>query len=435
MVRMVVAFLISFSIFFAADTGVIGAEEQAALSLEEAIKAGLEHNQDVLIAQQRVAEARKALAEARAAFLPTFQAIGMYGRIDESPSFEVPFFGEVSFLPTESYQAGFAGQQPLFTGGRLFNAYKIAGAGLRSNQAQLEAVQNELVFSVKEAYYSILLTQKYLGVAELSVRLLEAHLRDVKRFLESDLVARVDMLRTEVQKADAEQQLNSARNAVDLAKSAFNNLLDRELVLPVEVEDVLTYVPNLISLDGATETALKQRPEITALEAAVEMTKRNIRIAQAEYFPTVAAQGTYDWEKGTQLEIIDEGWHWTVGLSASMSLWNWGATHARVAQARAKLEQAKLNLEKLRNVVALEVRQAFLKMGEAEKNIAVSEKAVTSAQESYRTTKERYREGVGTNTDVLDTETALVRAEANRYQALYDYNVAVARLQKAMGVR
>jgi outer membrane protein TolC len=73
-------------------------------------------------------------------------------------------------------------------------------------------------------------------------------------------------------------------------------------------------------------------------------------------------------------------------------------------------------------------------MGEAEKNVTVSEKAVTSAQESYRTTKERYREGVGTNTDVLDAENALARAEANRYQALYDHNVAVARLEKAMGV-
>ena len=82
----------------------------------------------------------------------------------------------------------------------------------------------------------------------------------------------------------------------------------------------------------------------------------------------------------------------------------------------------------------MEVRQAFLKIGEAEKNVAVSEKAVASAQESYRTTKERYREGVGTNTDVLDAETALATTEANRYQALFDFNVAVARLEKAIGL-
>jgi len=190
----------------------------------------------------------------------------------------------------------------------------------------------------------------------------------------------------------------------------------------------------VISLEEGTQAALEQRPEIEALEAAVEMATRNVSIARAAYFPTVAAQGTYDWQKGTQLEILDEDWHWTVGLSGSMTLWNWGATRAQVAQAAAKLDQTELELEKLRNSVALDVRQSYLKMGEAEKNVAVSEKAVASAQESYRTTGERYREGVGTNTEVLDAENALARAEANRNQALFEHNVAVARLNRAIGV-
>jgi TolC family type I secretion outer membrane protein len=405
------------------------------ISLEDAIKTALERNQDALIAQQRVIEAQKALAEARAAFLPTVDAFAQYRRIDKSPSIEVPMFGQVSFGPTESYQAGFAGKQPLFTSGKLYNAYRMAEAGRRASEHEFDAVRNELIFRVQEAYYSILLTQEYVEVAEMSVKLLEAHLADVQRFLDSGLVARVDLLRTEVQKAVAEQRLNTARNAIDLAKSAFNNLLDRNLELPVVVEDVLRYEPKVVSLEETTARAIDQRPELKALQAAVEMALRNVRLAQSDYLPTIAAQGTYDWEKGTQLEIIGEDWHWTIGLSGSMPLWNWGATHARVVQARAKLEVAKLSLEKAKNGVALEVRQAFLKIGEAEKNVGVSEKAVASAQESYRTTKERYREGVGTNTDVLDAETALVGAQANRHQALYDYAVAVARLEKAIGTR
>jgi len=405
-----------------------------AISVEEAIRIALERNQHVLIAEQRLVASQRALAESRAAFFPTFTAVAGYQRIDESPSIEVPAFGEVDFMPEESYQAGFVAQQPLFTGGRLVNAHEMAKGGVRSSTEQRQAVYNELVFRVKEAYYSILIAQKYAAVAGQSVKLLDAHLRDVQRFVESDLAARVDLLRTEVQRADAEQRLNSARNAVDLSMSAFNNLLDRRLDTPVKVEDVLKYEPGVITLEEAPEAALEQRPELRALEAAVEVAERSVSLARADYYPTVAARGTYDWEKGTQLEILDDGWHWTVGVSASMSLWNWGATRARVAQAQARAEQARLNLERARDGVALEVRQAFLKIGEAEKNVAVSERAVASAQESYRTTKERYREGVGTNTDVLDAETALATAEANRYQALFDFNVAVARLEKAIGL-
>ncbi len=405
----------------------------AAISLEDAIRTALERNQDILIAEQRLAESQRALTESRAAFFPTLTALAGYQRIDAPPSFEVPVFGEIDFMPTESYQAGFIAQQPLFTGGRLINAHAMAKDGVRSSAEQRQAVYNELVFRVKEAYYSILIAQKYAEVAGQSVKLLDAHLSDVQRFVESDMAARIDLLRTEVQRADAEQRLNSARNAVDLSKSAFNNLLDRRLDTQVRVEEVLKYEPKVITLKEASEAALKQRPELRALEAAVEIAERSVSLARAEYYPTVAAQGTYDWEKGTQLEILGDGWHWTVGVSGSMSLWNWGATRARVAQARARAEQARLNLEKARDGVALEVRQAFLKMGEAEKNVAVSERAVASAQESYRTTKERYREGVGTNTDVLDAETALATAEANRYQALFDFNIAVARLEKAIG--
>jgi len=419
--------------------GVRGDDGEGTISLNEAIRIALEKNQDVLVAQRRVVEAQYALGEARAAFLPSFDAVARYQRIDKSPSFEIPFAlpgqsNKVSFMPTESYQAGFAAQQPLFTGGRLYNSYKVAGAGLRSREREMEAVQNELVFLVKRAYYQILVAQKFAAVAEQSVKLLDTHLQDIQRFLDAGLVARVDLLRTEVQKADSEQQLNSAVNAVDLAKSTFNNLLDRSLETPVQVEDILEYVPTVISLEEGTQAALEQRPEIEALEAAVEMATRNVSIARAAYFPTVAAQGTYDWQKGTQLEILDEDWHWTVGLSGSMTLWNWGATRAQVAQAAAKLDQTELELEKLRNSVALDVRQSYLKMGEAEKNVAVSEKAVASAQESYRTTGERYREGVGTNTEVLDAENALARAEANRNQALFEHNVAVARLNRAIGV-
>jgi len=416
-----------------------GDDGEGTISLNEAIRIALEKNQNVLVAQRRVVEAQNALGEARAAFFPSFDAVARYQRIDESPSFEVPIpflqqTNEVSFMPTESYQAGFAAQQPLFTGGRLYNSYKVAGAGLRSREREMQAVRNDLVFLVKSAYYQILVAQKFAEVAQQSVELLDTHLQDIQRFLDAGLVARVDLLRTEVQKADSEQQLNSALNAVDLAKSAFNNLLDRSLDEPVQLEDILEYVPTVISLEEATQAALEHRPEIEALEAAVDMATRHVNIARAGYFPTVAAQGTYDWQKGTQLEILDEDWHWTVGLSGSMSLWNWGATRAKVAQARAKLEQAELELEKLRNSVALEVRQSYLKMGESEKNVAVSEKAVASAQESYRTTGERYREGVGTNTEVLDAENALAHAEANRNQALFEHNVAVARLNKAIGI-
>ncbi len=94
----------------------------------------------------------------------------------------------------------------------------------------------------------------------------------------------------------------------------------------------------------------------------------------------------------------------------------------------------KIQRDKTADLIRLEVRQAFLDLGKAEKNIDAAESALKTAREAYRLARASYRAGEGTNTDVLDVRTALSRAEANHTQALFDYNVALAALHRAVGV-
>jgi outer membrane protein len=427
--------------------GEVGAGER--LSLGASIDLALEQNHDVRIAREKIEESRRQVHEAVSAFLPMLGATASFQQIDKPPSVDLSGLSSMmgqtgqtgtgqtagfSLTPDKSYQGGLVATQPLFMGGRLINTHKMAKNNLRSKEEDFNTVRTELVFQAKQSYYSVLLAKRFEDVAEHSVTMLEAHLRDVKNYVEYEVASRVDLLRTEVQRADAEQRLNSARNAVDLSKSAFNNLLNRDLTLPVEIEDVLAYTRLDISLEEATSIAQSNRPEAKSVEALVDVSKSGVRVAQAGYLPTIGFQGTYQWHKGTQLQFQGEDWHWTIGLSGSLTLWDWGGTYSRVKQARSRLNQAELGLEKLRDGIALQVREAYLKMQEAEKNIGVAETAVSSAEESYRTVKDMYREGVGTNTDVLDAQTALVGAEGNLYRALYDYNIALAKIERAMGV-
>ena len=419
------------------------AETDESLTIEESVAIALVVNPDISIAVNRLAAFEAMVREARGGFLPTAFAEATYRRIDKPPTVnfdDVPFdlpAGMDSFdlWPNESYEAGFRAEQVLFAGGRVFNSYRMARAVSASVANDLEAVRNLLVYRVKEAYYTVLLARRFRDVAEHAAALLDTHMHDVSRYLEVGIVARVDLLRTEVEKADADQRFNRAQNAVDLAESAFNNLLNRSLDTPVRTEDALEYKPMEMTLEDAAAQALQARPELAAAARNVTAAERGLASIRSEYLPTVALSGTYSWNKGTQLEIEGEDWHWTVGLVGRMKLWDGAAREARVAGAKAEQRRAVGELEKARNAVALEVRQAYLRLRDAEKNISVAEKAVTSADESYRISKLRYETGSGTNTDVLDAYTALVQAEGNRYQALYDYDVAVAKLQYAMGAR
>jgi len=419
------------------------AQSSDLLTLEDSVALALERNPEVLIAGDRLAASEAMMREARGAFLPSAYAEASYMRIDEAPTVsieDIPFdlgpgMDSFELSPTESYEAGFRAEQVLFAGGRILGTYRAAQAGRTAAARNLDAARNRLAYQVKKAYYTVLLTRRLRDVARHAATLLDAHLQDVTRYLEVGIVARVDLLRTEVEKADADQQLNRSQNAVDLAESAFNNLLNRSLDTDVEIEDVLAYEPVAMTLEDATSTGLTDRPELAAAAEMVSAADRRLSVARGEYLPTVALSGTYSWNKGTQLEIQGEDWHWTVGVTGRLTLWDGAAREARVSQAKAEQRRAVNELEKTRNAVSLEVREAYLQIRDAEKNVAVAAKAVTSAEESYRISKLRYETGAGTNTDVLDAHTALARAEGNHYQALYDYDVAVARLRYAMGSR
>lgn len=127
------------------------------------------------------------------------------------------------------------------------------------------------------------------------------------------------------------------------------------------------------------------------------------------------------------------GLHWTLGVNVEMPLWNWGETRAKVKKAESEAEQAAIQLRKTEDAIRLEVRQAFLDLEKAQKDIEAARAALTTALESFRLARASYRAGEGTNTEVLDASTALSRARANHAQALFDYDVALAALRRATG--
>jgi outer membrane protein len=130
---------------------------------------------------------------------------------------------------------------------------------------------------------------------------------------------------------------------------------------------------------------------------------------------------------------MDGDYHWTVGIGAEVPLWNWGKTRSEVIKAASKLNQAKIEYKKIEEQICFEVRKAFLNLGKAEKNITAAEAALKTSKEAYRLSRAGYQAGVGTNTDVLDARTAFSRAEANHVQAFFEYNVAIAALERATG--
>jgi len=402
------------------------------LSLSNCLKIALQHNYDIRLTREALTQADTKITQARSAMLPFLGAEAFYTRLDEELSITMGP-QSLTFMDRDQYKAGFVIRQPIFTGGRL-NAARKASQYSRDAQAQgNRALKEEVVLQVTRAYRTAQLAEAFQDVAVEAVELLKAHEHDVAILVEKGANPEIDLLRTRTELANARKELNGADNAVDLAYSALKNLLIIPLEKSVHLTETLVRLPRPeADLSSLTELALSQRPELSAIDFQAAAAEQALKAARGEYLPAIALEGRYEYMEG-DLRDLEGGDHWTVGIGAELPLWNWGKTAAKVREARSQLNQVKIQRDKTADLIRLEVRQAFLDLGKAEKNIDAAESALKTAKEAYRQAKAGYRAGEGTNTDVLDARTALSRAEANHTQALFDHNVALAALHRAVG--
>jgi outer membrane protein TolC len=413
-------------------------------TLEDLKRLALERNLGLKSSEADVLSAK---AEARgryADFFPKLSAEARYSRDEHFQRVQIPagsFNASPPLPPTQSdlilgdltnYGLHLALEQPLFTGGAVYFGYQDAKLG--STLADFQHQQNlqDLLLRVELAYWDILKTERLLHVAEQQVRDLTEHLRVVKASYDAGSVPYNEVLKTTVNKAEAEQRRLTAGNNADLAKMAMNNLLRQELTTPLVLGsgEEEPKASDLIAYEEAVKIAAELRPELAAGRTEVQTMDIRRRRAQSGYFPTVSAVASYDRAKETS-NVIPENWE-VLGV-LRWTFWEWGKTEQEVERARIRLRQSEMNLQSLEDQIVLEVRQQYLGAVEAREKIAVARTAVEQAKENYRITEERFKAGVTTNTEVLDAESLLISAQANLTNAVYDFQSAKARLDRALG--
>jgi outer membrane protein TolC len=327
-------------------------------------------------------------------------------------------------------------RQPIFTGFAVKSAYELTKLGIDQSKLDLELEKLDLALNVKEAYFNILRADKAVNVAKSAVESLEAHHTVAKNFYEVGMIPVNDLLKAEVELANAQHNLIQAQNASRLTRVSFNVLLSRSVDEPFEIEDILKYTKETPDFDSYLEKALKARPEIKALDLTDAQIDQQINLAKSKYYPEVAF--TYNYIKagdtpkvsGSNFQLSDQ-WQTNVGLS--WTFWDWNKTRNSVNQAESQKRQLSQTRKSIEDGIKLQLKQAILNLKEAEEKIPTAQKAVEQAEENLRVSEERYKAQVTTSTEVLDAQTLLSQARMNYYNALYDHNLARAGLLRAIG--
>jgi len=326
--------------------------------------------------------------------------------------------------------------QPIFTGGALTSSYQIAKLGLDMAEKNWSRAKQDIVLQVKEAYFTILKVEKIKEVALQAVEQVKSHVDVSQAFFEEEMIPKNDLLEAQVRYAQVKQDLIRADNGVQIAKAYFNTVLRQDVNEPVEVEDVLGYRPEVFSLEGCLKEGIERRPEMKEANLNLERAQKGVRLAKSRFFPHISVVTNYQ-RMGNHADLrgnpYEDAENWMVSTLFSWDVWEWGKKHYQVSARRAKAAQAEELEKQVGDVIALEVKESYLNLKEAEKNIFVAETAREQAEENFRLNQARYNEQMATTTDVLDAQTLLTEAQNNYYNALSDYHIAKARLERAVG--
>ena len=319
--------------------------------------------------------------------------------------------------------------QILFDFGKNFAsteaARKLADVALEDTELQRQLVTQ----TVKEAFTNINFAVRLIQVNQQAVERAELNLRSARGFFEVGTRPKSDVARAEVDVANARVDLIRARNAERLARVALATAMGLPATTALAIQDNLVYQPVTMDRARLGEEALRQRPEYRQARLNAEANDARLRRAHRDFFPDITGGGFYGATRADMNEI------WELNLSLNWTIFDGGNRIARYREARANLTAAQERVKAAELDISREVEQSVNNVIEADERIQAAQVAVASAQENFRLAQGRFDAGVGTILELTDAQLALTQAQNTEAQALADYRIALARLDRAVGRR
>jgi outer membrane protein len=390
------------------------------MTLLDCITQARENNPKLVQLKTSIEQSRTGITSAYSSFYPSVSLSSSY-RNNEDPS-----GGRRS-----SYSSGIGMSLPLYQGGNIRAGVKIAKTRVMMAEENYRQGEDEVILSVKEAFFKILLRQEQITLAD-----------DVLKRRKEDLVlirlkydagresspavkeAEASLLQSEYDKEQAEKELI-------LAQIELNQLVGRprRAETSIEYEDEKIEFPPLETL---IDQAKVQRPDMLSERANSDVLKAQITQAKSSYLPKVSLSSSYGWGGN---DFFKQTGDWSAGVSLSLPIFEGFSTQAKVKEANLSLKEQDSRIQALELQIEEEIEQAYSNWELAGKVIEVYDKTLQAAREIYQLTKLQYEQGLTSYFFLQQKESDLANAESRYINALYNQRVSIARLENTWGRR
>jgi len=445
MIRLITGSLLAVAIL----GGAANAKAQNVISIKECKLKALEHNQAVKAKRAAYNSSEAEVKLTKSAMLPTvdFDATYLYQNDPMQmhiPGYELPTTsGEASgvYSPESTtnlqyhntYNANVGFSLPLYLGGKLSEARKIAEHANAIAQSDLALSQTDVLLNVEQQYWTLVSLIEAEKVNQSSIQFLADVVTDMQNRFEAGVVTKNEVLKAKVELNNAKLNEITITNNIQLAKMAMNQSIGAPIDEPLNPADTTVEVAWDFDYFDFQEGQLEKRQEISILSRQQAIAQSEKTIVQSDYLPQVASFANYFYQNPDHLAQQEGEFSWTAGVSVTIPVFHWGERKQKKTMSEMAIESAAYNLDQTREMLTLEVHQSIFRVKESITKLDFTEDALEQANENLTLENNRLKEEIATTTDLLNAQMQWQRAQADYISAKANVKICEALYLKAIG--
>lgn len=415
------------------------------LSAAEAVRIALENSMEVAVAENAMQQAELNKRIARTAYLPNFSGAATGSWI--LPDGKIPDLG-ITMRMRGVYMAGINVMQPIFAGGKIIAANKMAGIGVTAAEEQRRQTQIAVAANAETSYWTYVAVLAKVEMMNSYRALIDTAYTQTQEAFNAGMATRNDLLRIDARRSQIDYQQGQVNAGADLCRMALCNAMGLPTHTQITVAD--TNVDSNIDIpENLEDFDLSRRPEFRLLKADIDAKKQEINMTRADFLPKAAFQAGWFAFGGieTQMPGMDAAGNyamtssklntngWVMMLSVQVPLFHWGEGYKKVKHARLEAKNAELNFEHTTRQMDLQVRQAASNVRTGRALVQSAQSALKQAEAALESTSTSYSLGLASITDLLDAQSQWHSARADLIEAytqlrinIIDYRAATATL-------
>lgn len=389
------------------------------------MRMALESSEEIQIAKNSVVQSDLQRGIARTAYLPNFSGSVTTGwRLPDSKYDEMAMNLSMRGL----YMAGINVTQPIFAGGKIVAANKLARIGQQAADRQLRLKEIQVTANAETSYWTYVAVLAKVEMMQSYKALVDTVYMQTLASVEAGLSTETDLLRVDARRLQVEYQLGQVVNGADLCRMSLCNMIGVDPDTPIEVAD--TDVPVGLPL-GFGDYNLDYRPEVQLLDADIAAKSQQVNLTRGDYLPQLGLQAGWSAYGNIKLDMMQQGPDgnyypysqnikgngWTIMLSLQVPIFHWGEGAKKVKHARIEVDNARLSRENVYKQLNLEVQQAIANVRSGLRQLSSAERAMAQAQASLDASLQSYEVGLSTLTELLDAQSQWHTSRADLIEA------------------